>query len=236
MIDPALSFEMVAMPHLPAAYNLARWLLRDDQNAEDVVQEGYLRAFRFFKDVQGDNVRPWLLGIVRNACFDWLRQHRHLDNQLELDELRDTDAVSMAHSLEVRVPFLDPQVADTALSLPEAARLAPPQADAPEGSYRATGVKRVIVDVAQRWLPPEFGDRAKRGFGVPMDAWLNGELKSVLHESLSPERVARRGLLDAGAVTDTLTAFHAGTVHWSLPWLLLALELWGEQVLDGGRQ
>ena len=72
MIDPALSFEMVAMPHLPAAYNLARWLLRDEQNAEDVVQEAYLRAFRFFKDVQGDNVRPWLLGIVRNACFDWL--------------------------------------------------------------------------------------------------------------------------------------------------------------------
>ena len=94
MIDPALSFEMVAMPHLPAAYNLARWLLRDDQNAEDVVQEAYLRAFRFFKDVQGDNVRPWLLGIVRNTCFDWLRQHRHLDNQLEFDELRDTDAGS----------------------------------------------------------------------------------------------------------------------------------------------
>ena len=44
--------------------------------------------------MQGDNVRPWLLGIVRNACFDWRRQHRHLDNQLEFDELRDTDAVS----------------------------------------------------------------------------------------------------------------------------------------------
>lgn len=94
MIDPARSFETAAMPHLPAAYNLARWLLRDDQNAEDVVQEAYLRAFRFFRDVQGDDIRPWLLGIVRNACFDWMRQHRHLDHQLEFDELRDTDAGS----------------------------------------------------------------------------------------------------------------------------------------------
>lgn len=150
--------------------------------------------------------------------------------------LRDIDAVSMAHSLEVRVPFLDPRVADVALSLPEAARLAPPQAGAPEGSYRATGVKRVIVEVAQRWLPPDFGARAKRGFGLPMDAWLNGPLKGVMHDLLSPARVARRALLDADAVSETLSAFHAGTVHWSLPWLLLTLELWGEQVLEGGRR
>ncbi len=94
MIDPARHFETVAMPHLPAAYNLARWLLRDDQSADDVVQEAYLRAFRFFKDVRGSDVRPWLLGIVRNACYDWMRQHRRLDDQLEFDELRDSDAAS----------------------------------------------------------------------------------------------------------------------------------------------
>ena len=105
MIDPALSFEMVALPHLAAAYNLARWLLRDEQNAEDVVQEAYLRAFRFFKDVHGDDVRPWLLGIVRNACFDWLRQHRHLDNQVEFDELRDTGAGSIFLASGTADPF-----------------------------------------------------------------------------------------------------------------------------------
>lgn len=77
------------MPHLPAAYNLARWLLRDDQNADDVVQEAYLRAFRFFKDLRGESARPWLLGIVRNTCFDWMRQHRHLDGQLAFDEFGD---------------------------------------------------------------------------------------------------------------------------------------------------
>ncbi|APW40772.1 RNA polymerase subunit sigma-24 [Rhodoferax koreense] len=77
------------MPHLPAAYNLARWLLRDDHNADDVVQEAYLRAFRFFQDLRGDDARPWLLGIVRNACFDWMRAQRHFDGQLPFDEFGD---------------------------------------------------------------------------------------------------------------------------------------------------
>ncbi|MDM0112851.1 sigma-70 family RNA polymerase sigma factor [Variovorax sp. J22R133] len=84
-------FENAALPHLPAAYNLARWLLRDDQQAEDAVQEAYLRAFRFFDDLRGDNARPWLLGIVRNACYDWMRQHRQLADQVAFDELRDSD-------------------------------------------------------------------------------------------------------------------------------------------------
>jgi RNA polymerase sigma factor (sigma-70 family) len=89
--DRTRRFEATALPHLPAAYNLARWLLRDDRQAEDAVQEACLRAFRFFDDLRGDQVRPWLLGIVRNACFDWMRQHRHLADQVEFDELRDTD-------------------------------------------------------------------------------------------------------------------------------------------------
>jgi asparagine synthase (glutamine-hydrolysing) len=146
--------------------------------------------------------------------------------------LRDIDAMSMAHSLEVRVPFLDPDVADVALSLPPAARLSPPRADAPPGSYRATGAKHVILRLAARWLPPNFDLRAKRGFGLPMDAWLNGDLKDVCDEALSPSCVAGRGWLDERAVSATLTSFRTGQLHWSLPWVLLSLELWGRQVLD----
>ncbi len=82
------------MPHLPAAYNLARWMLRDDASAEDVVQEAYLRAFRFFNDLRGTSARPWLLGIVRNACYDWMRQHRHVDDQFEFDEMRDSEEIA----------------------------------------------------------------------------------------------------------------------------------------------
>ena len=66
-----------------AAYNLARWLTRNDHDAEDVVQESYLRAFRFWASVRGEDVRAWLLAIVRNTCFTWLKQNR---KPSELDE------------------------------------------------------------------------------------------------------------------------------------------------------
>lgn len=89
--DRTRQFEAAALPHLDAAWNLARWLLRDDQLAEDAVQEAYLRAFRFFDGLRGESARPWLLGIVRNACFDWMRQNRQLADQVEFDELRDSE-------------------------------------------------------------------------------------------------------------------------------------------------
>ena len=100
--DRIRRFEAAALPHLPAAYNLARWLLRDDREAEDAVQEAYLRAFRFHDALRGENARPWLLGIVRNACYDCMRQHRHLADQVEFDELRDShvDGPGMAQQAE----------------------------------------------------------------------------------------------------------------------------------------
>jgi RNA polymerase sigma-70 factor (ECF subfamily) len=69
------SFEQEALPHLKSAYNLARWLTRNDQDAEDLVQEAYLRAFKFYHRFRGGDVRPWLLKIVRNAYYTWGRQN-----------------------------------------------------------------------------------------------------------------------------------------------------------------
>ncbi len=69
-------FEQVALPHLDAAYNLARWLTRNDADAEDVVQEAFLRAFKFFDGFRGGSERAWLLTIVRHTCFSWLQQNR----------------------------------------------------------------------------------------------------------------------------------------------------------------
>lgn len=66
------------MPHLDAAFNLARWITRNDHDAEDVVQEAMLRAYRFFDRLRGEP-RPWLLAIVRNACFTWLQANRPAD-------------------------------------------------------------------------------------------------------------------------------------------------------------
>jgi RNA polymerase sigma-70 factor (ECF subfamily) len=69
-------FEQTVLPHLDAAYSLARWLTRNDQDAQDVTQEACLRAFRFFEGYQGGNMRAWLLTIVRNTCYTWLHQNR----------------------------------------------------------------------------------------------------------------------------------------------------------------
>ena len=68
-------YEALVLPHLDAAYNLARWLTRNDHDAQDVLQEAMLRAFRHFDGLRGE-ARPWLLAIVRNACWSWLRANR----------------------------------------------------------------------------------------------------------------------------------------------------------------
>ena len=69
-------FEQATLPHFDAAYNLARWLTRDESAAEDVVQEAYLRAARYFGSFRGGDGRAWLLGVIRRASFDWLAKRR----------------------------------------------------------------------------------------------------------------------------------------------------------------
>lgn len=82
------NFEETVLPHLNAGYNLARWLTRNDQDAEDAVQEACLRAFRFFPGFRGGDARPWLLKIVRNTCYTRLRANRVLRDAAEFDENR----------------------------------------------------------------------------------------------------------------------------------------------------
>jgi RNA polymerase sigma-70 factor, ECF subfamily len=80
------SFEQAVLPHLDAAYNLARWLTRNERDAEDVVQESFLRAFRFFAGFRGGDARAWLMRIVRNTCYTWLHTNRPLQEATEFDE------------------------------------------------------------------------------------------------------------------------------------------------------
>ena len=79
-------FEQEVLPHLDAAYNLARWLTRNEQDAQDVVQEAYVRALRFFGSYRGGNARAWVLRIVRNTCYNWLQENRPLQYATEFDE------------------------------------------------------------------------------------------------------------------------------------------------------
>jgi RNA polymerase sigma factor (sigma-70 family) len=79
-------FEQLVLPHLDAAFNLARWILRGRNDAEDVAQEAMLRAFRFFRGFHGGDVRAWLLQIVRNSCYSWLEKNRPMELTTEFDE------------------------------------------------------------------------------------------------------------------------------------------------------
>lgn len=79
-------FAQLVLPHLDSAANLARWILRNRADAEDVVQEAILRAYRFFGRFRGGNARAWLLQIVRNNCYSWLEKNRPSDLMMEFNE------------------------------------------------------------------------------------------------------------------------------------------------------
>ena len=84
--DVRQAFERIVLPHLDAAYNLARWLVRNPQDAEDVVQEACLRALRFLGGYQGGDARSWVLRIVRNTAYSFLEKQRPSELAEEFDE------------------------------------------------------------------------------------------------------------------------------------------------------
>ena len=101
-------FEQSVLPHLDAAYNLARWMTRNDHDAEDVVQEAFMRAMRYFDRLKGTDARPWLLGIVRNTCYTWLQKNRPaelvaLDDPDTLEAQVEASAYSVGATPEVIV-------------------------------------------------------------------------------------------------------------------------------------
>jgi len=79
-------FEQLVLPHVDAAFNLARWSLRRREDAEEVAQEALLRACRFFRGFHGGDARAWLLQIVRNTCYSWLEKNRPRELMVEFDE------------------------------------------------------------------------------------------------------------------------------------------------------
>jgi RNA polymerase sigma-70 factor (ECF subfamily) len=102
-------FEQTVLPHLDAAYNLARWLAGNDHDAQDVAQEASLRAFRFFASFRGGDARAWLLAIVRNTFYSWLRKNRPPENTVEMD-----DETMAAADASTNAEAFSPQFADAA--------------------------------------------------------------------------------------------------------------------------
>jgi asparagine synthase (glutamine-hydrolysing) len=154
--------------------------------------------------------------------------------------LRDIDATSMAHSLEVRVPFLDVPLIETALSLPVSAKLG----NLSEGinpytaTYRETGSKKILIDVGKRLniLPEEIACQPKRGFTFPVDTWLKGSMWDIVEDALSPRTTAQRGFFRPAEVEKVMQDFLKDRTHWTRPWLLTVFELWCRTFLDTGAE
>jgi RNA polymerase sigma factor (sigma-70 family) len=113
--DKLARFEAAVLPHLDAAYNLARWLTRNPQDAEDMVQEASLRAFRFFSGFHGADSRAWLLTIVRNTCYTWLKQNRATDLTAPFDEDLHTEDCEALNPEAVLQRYADGQLLRQAL-------------------------------------------------------------------------------------------------------------------------
>ena len=108
-------FEAAVLPHLDSAYNLARYLTRDVHDAEDVVQEAYLRALRYFGGYRGGDARAWVLAIVRNTFHTCRRRERHQDEAMEFDEERHSEASEGAHPGALLDTALDREALERAL-------------------------------------------------------------------------------------------------------------------------
>jgi RNA polymerase sigma-70 factor (ECF subfamily) len=84
--NASANFDQTILPHLDAAYNLARWLTGNDRDAQDVTQDACLRAFKFFDGFRGGDARSWLLTIVRRTTWTWLQSNRRHEEAVEFDE------------------------------------------------------------------------------------------------------------------------------------------------------
>ena len=97
MLDKHKRFETEVLPHMDAAYNLARWLVRDEQVAEDIVQDAFLRAFQYFGSFRDGPAQPWLLAIVRNVCHTWFAQRKRSLELVDPEADPEQDAPSLDH-------------------------------------------------------------------------------------------------------------------------------------------
>jgi RNA polymerase sigma-70 factor (ECF subfamily) len=167
------SFEAMMLPCMDAAHNLARWLLRNEQDAQDVVQEAYLRAFRSFAGFRGSNGRAWLLTIVRNTAYTLLKKNRTADVTTAFDEeIHATDYKSVSPA--------------TILEHAEDAELIKNAMDGLPAEFREILILRHQENLSYN----EIGDILKIPIGTVMSrlARARGKLKQYLAASVSQEK------------------------------------------------
>lgn len=153
----------------------------------------------------------------RFTAVSWLEIRSYLLNML----LRDTDAMSMRHSLEVRVPFLDTRLVEYVLSLPESAK------------YSRNRPKSLLIDAVRDLLPPEIIGQRKRTFTFPWEVWLRGELRERLAASFDDWSPALEAHLDSSFARTVWTDFLKRRTTWSRPWSLFVLNEWTKRNIEG---
>ncbi len=167
------SFEAMMLPCMDAAHNLARWLLRNEQDAQDVVQEAYLRAFRSFAGFRGSNGRAWLLTIVRNTAYTLLKKNRAVDLTTAFDE-------------EIHATGDESVSPATILEHAEDAELIKNAMDGLPAEFREILILRHQESLSYN----EIGDILKIPIGTVMSrlARARGKLKQYLAASVSQEK------------------------------------------------
>jgi RNA polymerase sigma-70 factor, ECF subfamily len=167
------SFEAMMLPHMDAAHNLAKWLLRNEQDAQDVVQEAYMRAFRSFAGFRGSNGRAWLLTIVRNTAYTLLKKNRAVDLTTAFDE-------------EIHATGYDSVSPAAILESAEDAELVKTAMDGLPAEFREILILRHQENLSYN----EIGDILKIPIGTVMSrlARARGKLKQYLAASISQEK------------------------------------------------
>ncbi len=167
-------------------------------------------------------------GVAAPAALDPVGRCRFRDLRTYLpgDILTKVDRASMAHSLEVRVPLLDHRLVEFAFSLPAGLTLRP----RPDGGFRR---KHLLKRSAERFFPQAFVDRPKKGFGIPVQAWLDGPLRPLVHDLLMAPASRAGGVpgLDWDEARRVVASYYDGSgAHLAQVWFLLMLRLWADEV------
>ena len=191
---------------------LASWLGggSDGESAYELLRRVFLADE--VRELAPDGVSTTTDGVSNGGRASVLELAHYTNNVL----LRDTDAMSMAHSLEVRVPYLDHTLAEWVLSLPD--------------SVSGAAGKALLVDATRDLLPPEILVRRKQGFALPLAAWMRGELRTEVESTLRNPPDAIAGLLNGDAAMHVWKQFLADGRRWTRPWALFALCRWAETI------
>jgi asparagine synthase (glutamine-hydrolysing) len=160
-----------------------------------------------------------------------------LDTRIYMTDqlLRDCDATSMAHSLELRVPLVDVELAQFSRTCADDYKLRPDGGNA--AHYRGSGAKRVLIHALRDVLPASIAERRKRGFSLPYAHWMRNELHELIDDTCSQRSLSQRGLINPDLVARIRSpgSAHLPGLQYPKLWTLMVFELWCRAVLDGAR-